>query len=62
MLPVVIILNMMKKLIGKIACFIGIHRYKCMIQDCIEEFGYIPNDGRMPKNSKCERCDVSYGK
>ena len=52
----------MKKFIGKIACFIGIHRYKCMIQDCIDEFGYIPNDGRMPKNSKCERCDISYGK
>lgn len=50
------------KTIGKILCFFGIHKYKCSMQDCIDEFGFIPNDGRMPKNSKCERCGELYSK
>lgn len=25
-----------------------------------DEFGFIPNDGRMPKVSKCSRCGKNY--
>jgi len=50
------------KYLLKLLCFIGFHRYKCTIQEIINEFGYIPNDGRMPKSSKCERCGIRYDK
>ena len=41
-------------------CKIGWHKWSCSIQDCIDEFGYIPNDGRLPKTAKCDRCGVNY--
>jgi len=44
----------------RLLCKIGWHQFTCKIQDCIDEFGFIPNDGRMPKVSKCSRCGVNY--
>ena len=44
----------------RLMCKIGWHKFTCKMQDCIDEFGFIPNDGRMPKSSKCERCGVNY--
>ena len=52
----------MKKIIGKFLCKIGWHDFTCKMQDCIDEFGYVPVDGRMPKNAKCSRCSITYGK
>lgn len=50
----------MKK-ITYLLCKIGFHRFTCKLDDCIEEFGFIPLDGRMPKSSKCSRCGINYG-
>ena len=50
----------MKKLIGKIQCKLGWHNWTCKIKDCIDEFGYVPSDGRMPKVSKCSRCGKTF--
>lgn len=52
----------MRTLFGKTLCFIGVHRYVCMLKDFIDEFGFIPNDDRMPKVAECERCGVKFGK
>ena len=48
------------RLFGKLLCLIGWHKWTCSLQDCIDEFGFIPNDGRMPKVAKCERCEKNY--
>lgn len=45
---------------GKLLCKVGWHNFTCKMQDCIDEFGYVPNDGRMPKVAKCSRCGVNY--
>jgi hypothetical protein len=45
----------------KLLCKIGWHKFICTIQDCIDEFECVPNDGRMPKVSKCSRCGKTYG-
>ena len=45
---------------GKLLCSIGWHEWSCTIQDCIDEFGFIPNDGKMPKVAKCDRCGKNY--
>jgi hypothetical protein len=45
---------------NKMLCNFGFHQFTCKIQDCIDEFGFIPNDGRMPKVSKCSKCGVNY--
>lgn len=45
---------------GKLLCKVGWHNFTCKMQDCIDEFGYIPNDGRMPKVAKCIRCGKNY--
>jgi hypothetical protein len=45
---------------NKLLCKIGWHQFTCKMQDCIDEFGFIPNDGRMPKVSKCSRCGKNY--
>jgi hypothetical protein len=45
---------------GKLLCQVGWHKYTCKMQDCIDEFGYVPSDGRMPKVSKCSRCGINY--
>ena len=50
----------MEKLIGKIQCKLGWHNWTCKIKDCIDEFGYVPSDGRMPKVSKCSRCGKTF--
>ncbi len=52
----------MKKVIGKLLCKIGIHKFICSLEDCIEEFEYVPNDGRMPKEAECKRCYIKFGK
>ena len=52
----------MKKVIGKLLCKIGIHKFICSLEDCIEEFEYVPNDGRMPKDAEYERCSIKFGK
>ena len=46
--------------LGKLLCLIGWHKFTCKMQDCIDEFGYVPSDGRMPKVSKCSRCGNNY--
>ena len=45
---------------GKLLCKVGWHKFTCKMQDCIDEFGYVPGDGRMPKVSKCSRCGKNY--
>ena len=47
---------------GKLLCKIGWHEFVCSVQDYIDEFGYIPNDGRIPKVAKCNRCKINYNK
>ncbi len=49
-----------RSFIGRLLCKIGWHQFTCKMQDCIDEFGFIPNDGRMPKVSKCSRCGKNY--
>lgn len=44
----------------KLLCKVGWHNFTCKMQDCIDEFGYVPNDGRMPKVAKCSRCGKNY--
>ena len=45
---------------GKLLCKVGWHNFTCKMQDCIDEFGYVPSDGRMPKVAKCSRCGKNY--
>ena len=49
-----------RSFISRLLCLIGWHQFTCKIQDCIDEFGYVPSDGRMPKVSKCSRCGKNY--
>ena len=49
-----------RSFISKLLCLIGWHQFTCKMQDCIDEFGFIPNDGRMPKVAKCSRCGKNY--
>lgn len=49
-----------RSFLDRLLCKIGWHRFTCKMQDCIDEFGYVPNDGRMPKVSKCSRCGKNY--
>ena len=44
----------------KLLCKVGWHNFTCKMQDCIDEFGYVPSDGRMPKVAKCSRCGKNY--
>lgn len=43
----------------QILCFFGWHEFSCTVQDYVDEFGYVPLDGRIPKNAKCTRCNIS---
>lgn len=52
--------NVRRSFIDSLLCNIGWHNFTCKMQDCIDEFGFIPNDGRMPKVSKCSRCGKNY--
>lgn len=49
-----------RSFISRLLCLIGWHNFTCKMQDCIDEFGYVPSDGRMPKVSKCSRCGKNY--
>lgn len=49
-----------RSFISRLLCLIGWHQFTCKMQDCIDEFGYVPSDGRMPKVSKCSRCGKNY--
>lgn len=49
-----------RSFISRLLCLIGWHQFTCKMQDCIDEFGFIPNDGRMPKVAKCSRCGKNY--
>jgi hypothetical protein len=49
-----------RSFIGRLLCKIGWHQFSCKMQDCIDEFGYVPSDGRMPKVAKCSRCGKNY--
>ena len=49
-----------RSFIGRLLCLIGWHQFTCKMQDCIDEFGYVPSDGRMPKVAKCSRCGKNY--
>jgi len=44
----------------KILCLFGWYKFKCSLQDLIDEFGYVPFENIMPPNTKCERCDILY--
>ena len=46
--------------LGKLLCKIGWHEFTCTLQECIDEFGCLPLDGRMSKKAKCERCGKNY--
>lgn len=52
--------NVRRSFISRLLCLIGWHQFTCKIQDCIDEFGYVPSDGRMPKVAKCSRCGKNY--
>ena len=58
--PVKLNLHLVIGMFGKVLCKLGWHNFSCSLQDCIDEFGYLPNDGRMPKKAKCKRCGVNY--
>jgi hypothetical protein len=45
---------------NKILCFLGFHKWSASIKDYIEEFGFIPLDGRIATNSVCKRCNKKY--
>ncbi len=49
-----------RSFISRLLCLIGWHQFTCKMQDCIDEFGYVPSDGRMPKIAKCSRCGKNY--
>ena len=49
-----------RSFISRLFCLIGWHQFTCKMQDCIDEFGYVPSDGRMPKVAKCSRCGKNY--
>ena len=55
-------INVKRSFISRLLCLIGWHQFTCKVQDCIDEFGYIPSDGRMPKAAKCSRCGKNYAK
>jgi hypothetical protein len=44
----------------KLLCFFGFHKWTASIDDYIEEFGFIPLDGRIASNSVCNRCNQKY--
>jgi len=44
----------------RILCLFGWHKFKCSLQDLIDEFGYVPLENTMPPNTKCERCEILY--
>jgi hypothetical protein len=50
----------MRKLFKKIQCLFGYHAFTSSIQDYIDEFGYVPLDGRICANAKCSECGVKY--
>lgn len=50
----------MRKLFKKIQCLFGYHTFTASIQDYIDEFGYVPLDGRICANAKCSECGVKY--
>lgn len=52
--------NLLAVVFGKLLCKVGWHNFTCKRQDCIDEFGYVPNDGRIPKVAKCIRCGKNY--
>ena len=48
-------------MIRKILCFIGWHSYTASHKDYIEQFGYIPLDGRIiADNAVCKFCGKPY--
>ena len=49
-----------RSFLSKLQCLIGWHQFTCKMQDCIDEFGCVPRDGRMPKTAKCNRCGKNY--
>ncbi len=54
------IADVRRSFISRLFCLIGWHQFTCKMQDCIDEFGYVPSDGRMPKVAKCSRCGKNY--
>jgi hypothetical protein len=48
--------------INKLKCLIGYHNWKFNIQDCIDEFGFVPLDEKMPSTAKCSRCNAKIKK
>lgn len=50
----------MKVILNKLKCLIGWHQWTCKMQDFIDEFGYITLDSKMPRTTKCSRCNKKY--
>ena len=44
---------------GKLLCRLGWHKWSYILQDAIDEFGYLPMDGRMPKTATCDKCGAN---
>ena len=49
-------------MLKKILCLLGYHRFTFTLQDCLDEFGFVPTDSRGPKTARCERCKIKYHK
>lgn len=47
---------------GKMFCFFGWHNWTALLEDYINEFGFIPLDNRVPSNSVCSRCGIKFKK
>ena len=44
----------------RLLCFFGFHKWACSISDYIDEFGFVPLDGRIANKSRCSRCNKPY--
>jgi hypothetical protein len=44
----------------KILCFFGWHKWVASLQDYIDEFGAVPENGRISSKAKCSRCNKNY--
>lgn len=44
----------------RILCFFGLHNWVAHLQDYINEFGFVPTNGKICSNAKCSRCKKTY--
>ena len=48
-------------MLSRVLCWLGAHIWVSCKEDYIREFGYIPTDSRIARDSVCKCCDVRYG-